>query len=291
MNFFSISPHFRFCLNSLPLAMALAVTSPAVADTYPSLLAPDPETRQAVAIAASVLPPEHVTTDIVRLAGEYSYGNGFDRNITLEISPDGRFLYKHCNCENVIDQVRGKVVLQDGQVIFYPESQRHTWPAGMGSVLIPVTWDQRLYLVPHHDIVGFSNQVNRGIEPVRRGSVGNYFLREGDWDRPAEGKPNLPGEWKNRLLETPVTGKIAGKDPAGRWIIDLGKMHGVYDGMELSAWSQDLRQFLTIFVTETGTSTSAIRVDGPAEPPTIQEWIVYSKIVPPGEPQPPGPRP
>jgi hypothetical protein len=264
----------------------MAVALPVGAQNYPSLLPSDPEARQAMAVAASVVPPEQVTSDVMRLAGEYGYGNGFDRNCTLEISPDGRFIYKLCNCETVVDQAAGKVVLQDGQVLLQPERPRQQWPRGMATVLVPVTWDQRLYLVPQNDILGFSNQVNRGVEPVSRGSMGNYFLREGDWDRPAEGKPDLPGEWKERLLDKPVTGLVAGKDPSGRWIINLGKDHGVYDGMELSAWAPDLRRFVTIVVTETGTHTSAVRTVNSLPGVAIQGWTVYSRVVPPGQ-QPP----
>lgn len=281
MKFFSIWPE-----GSLAgmIAIMLCITAPASAQQLPSSILPeDTEARQAAAVAASVIPPEHVTSDVVRLAGEYSYGNGYDLNCTLEISPDGHFLYKSCKYDRVIDQAAGCVVLQNGQLVLQPQIEPGEWPKGMGNVLMPVAWGQRLYLVPANDIRGFSNQVNRGLEPVRRGNMGSYFLREGDWDRPVVGKPDLPEEWKDRLLEKPVTGLVAGRDPSNRWIIDLGKDHGVYDGMELSAWAPGLRQFVTILVTETGTHTSAIKIVGAPENTRIQGWTVYSRVVPPGQ--------
>lgn len=265
------------------IAVMLCAAAPAPAQQYPSILPADMEARQAAAVAASAIPPDHVTSDVVRLAGEYSYGNGYDLNCTLEISSDGRFLYKKCQYERVLDQAAGCIVLKNGQLMLQPQVPHDDWPRGMGNVLVPVAWGQRLYLVPANDIRGFSNQINRGLEPVRRGNIGNYFLREGDWDRPVEGKPDLPQEWKERLLEKPVTGLVAGRDPSNRWIIDLGKDHGVYDGMELSAWAPGLRQFVTILVTETGTHTSAIKIVGAPVNTPIQGWTVYSRVVPPGQ--------
>lgn len=262
----------------------LLLTLPAAAPGRDASTLADPQARQAMAVAASVTPPEHATTDILRLAGEYSYGNGFDLNCTLVLSPDGRFVYKRCDCEVVVEEVVGRAALKDGELVLEAEVPRKSWPSGMHGVMIPVTWGQRLYLLPQDDFLGFSNQVNRGVEPISTGSMGRYFLREGDWDRPADGKPSLPHEWQQRLLEHPVRGTMTGKDPAGRWMINLGKKHGVYDGMELSAWAPDLRQFVTINVVETGAESSAVSVERTqSRNQQLTGWIVYSRVVPPGQ--------
>lgn len=246
-----------------------------------SLISDNLETRQAVAVAASVIPPDYAASDITRLAGEYSYGNGLDLNCTLEISSDGRFLYKKCSYDVVLDQAAGAVELEDGHLLLKPEKSHGPWPRGTSPILIPVSWGQRLYLIPQNDVAGFSNQINRGIEPVSRGSMGSYYLREGDWDRPVSGKPNLPEEWKKRLLDEPVTGLVAGRDPLNRWIISLGKNYGVYDGMELSAWAPGLLRFVTLLVMETGKDTSAVAVVGAPPEISILGWTVYSRITPP----------
>ena len=254
---------------------------PGVAAQPSTLLPTDRTSRDAVATAASVVPPQVASSDITGIAGEYSYGNGFDDNCTLEISADGRFIYKRCNCETVVYQAQGTVSLQDGQLRLNSEKAPDAWGAGSSDVLVPVSWGQRLYLVPHNDLAGFSNHVNRGTEPVTRGSMGSYFLREGDWDRPAPGKPELPGDWKARLLDEPLHGQVAGKDPSGRWIINLGKNQKVYDAMELSAWAPDGQRYVTLRVTETGTSTSAVEIMGPRKQAPIQAWNVYSRLAPP----------
>lgn len=263
-------------------AVAPIAQTPVRAQNAPSLLPGNGEIRNAAAIAASVVPPKHAASDISRLAGEYSYGNGFDVNCTLEISPDGRFLFKRCNCETVVDQALGQVeLMENGRLVLKPQQARDSWPRGTAQVLVPVSWDQRLYLIPENDFLGFSNHVNRGLEPVSRGSMGSYYLREGDWDRPATGKPDLPDEWQERLLDEPIAGQVAGRDPSGRWIINLGEDHGLYNGMQLSAWSRDLRKFVTLMVTEMGTHTSAVKIlSAPLNLP-IQGWTVYSKITPP----------
>lgn len=268
-------------LNFLCVVAILLAASIGNAQPIPSSVSDSTESRQAVAVAASVIPPNYAATDITRLAGEYSYGNGLDLNCSLEISSDGRFLYKKCSYEVLLEQAKGKVSLEDGRLILTPEKSHETWPRGTSPILIPISWGQRLYLIPQNDIAGFSNQINRGIEPVSRGSMGSYYLREGDWDRPASGQPDLPEEWKKRLLDEPVTGLVAGRDPLNRWIISLGKNYGVYDGMELSAWAPGLLQFVTLLVTDTGKDTSAVAVvDAPPEI-SIMGWTVYSKITPP----------
>ena len=264
----------------------LSCTATLAQDVTSSVLVQDTQARDAAAVAASVIPPQIAVGDVRSLSGEYSFGNGLDENCTLEISPDGRFFYKRCNCEVVVEQVAGIVAMQDGELRLQPDKPRDKWPRGAAPNLVPVTWGQRLYLVPQDDLVGFSNHVNKGLEPVTRGNMGRYFLREGDWDRPATGKPELPPDWKKRLLDKPITGQVAGKDPGGRWIINLGQNHGVYDHMELSAWTTDQRQFVALRVTETGSETSAVAIEGaPADTP-ILGWIVYSRIAPPAKDQP-----
>lgn len=247
-----------------------------------AMLPEDPDVRQAMAVAASVIPPDQATSDIARLAGEYTFGNGFDLNCTLVISPDGRFAYRYCSCDTVLDDITGNILIYNGQVILQTDRPRQSWPRGISSVMTPITWGQRLYLIPQDDYLGFSNEINRGVEPISHGSMGHYFLREGDWDRPADGKPNLPEEWQTRLLDEPLTGVVAGKDPSRRWIINLGHQHGVYNGLELSAWAPDLRRFVTIVVTDSGHETSAIQITTPGmENTSILGWTVYSRIAPP----------
>lgn len=279
---------FRYIVSSR-FVVATAILAGAVtchAQPGPSLVPANGDGQQAASVAASVIPPEYAASDIARLAGEYSYGNGFDVNCTLEISSNGRFLYKKCRYDAVLDQASGMVSLKDGHLVLKPEEPRQAWPRGTSPVLVPVSWDQRLYLIPQNDLAGFSNEINRGIEPVSRGSMGNYYLREGDWDRPATGKPDLPKEWKERLLDEPVIGVVAGRDPLNRWIISLGKNYGVYDGMELSAWAPGLLRFVTLLVLETGIDTSAVGIVGAPPDLAIVGWTVYSKITPPQAPKP-----
>ncbi len=267
----------------VPSETAGSLQPPAATPQSATLLPQDLAARQAAALAASVVPPARASADITTLAGEYSYGNGFNINCTLEISTDGRFLYKRCDCEDVVDQSTGRIKLDDqGNVVLEPVQPRASWPRGTAPVLIPVSWGQRLYLVPQDDVLGFVNQVNRGQEPVSRGSMGSYYLREGDWDRPTTGLPTLPEEWKSRILEDAVEGVVAGKDPSGRWIINRGKEHGIYDQMELTAWSPGGRRFLNLRVTETGTETSAVEVLSAPPNVSVQGWTVSSRMTPPG---------
>lgn len=238
--------------------------------------------QRAAAMAASSIPPQQARERIETLAGEYSYGNGFNLNCRLQISGDGQFVYQRCDCEEVVEQVAGVVSLgEDGHLRLNPVQARGKAGGMKDPVLVPVSWGQRLYLVPQKDMVGFLNQINRGAEPVQKGNVGQYFLREGDWDRPADGKPDLPPDLKQRILEKPLMGGVTGKDPRDRWVMNLGQNHGVYDGMELSAWAPDGSNFVTVKVTQTGVDSSAIKLLDSPENLSIQGWTVYSQLAPP----------
>src|SRR5690606_21553008 len=109
-------------------------------DVTSSVLVQDPLARDAAAVAASVIPPQIAVADVRSLSGEYSFGNGLDENCTLEISPDGRFLYKWCNCEVVVDQVAGIISMKDGELRLQPDKPRSKWPRGTAPRLVPVTW-------------------------------------------------------------------------------------------------------------------------------------------------------
>jgi hypothetical protein len=54
-----------------------------------------------------------------------------------------------------------------------------------------VRWGERTYLVPEDRLVDFADEIQRGDEP-RSGRFGSYYLREGDWERPATGAPDIP---------------------------------------------------------------------------------------------------
>lgn len=235
------------------------------------------EVREVSRIAASAIPPDMAKGSLSAIAGEFGFGNGFDINCNLEIYADGRFSYSRWNCDKKMEHTTGVVTLEHNRFVLHSErfAVGPHFP-GTGNTLIPVPWGQRLYLIPDNDLLGFCNQINRGIEPITHGTKGSYFLREGDWDRDVAGKPELPEEWKQYVLDVVPPGTIIGKDPSGRWIINLGVSHKMFLGLEMTAFSPDGRKFLPIQITEVGQDSCAVQVipQLSKKQSEIQNWTV-----------------
>jgi len=98
--------------------------------------------------------------------------------------------------------------------------------------------------------------VNRGAEPVNQGSMGNYYLREGDWDRDVTGQPQIPAQYRPYLLKSPPHGKIIRQESNGDWLVDFGSKSGAYVGLEVTAWSADRHRFTTLRLTSIGPDAS-----------------------------------
>ncbi len=55
--------------------------------------------------------------------------------------------------------------------------------------LVPVRWGQRRYLINAEMVAGFCDSIKQGWEPRDSVIGGPYYLRKGDWDRYAIGRP------------------------------------------------------------------------------------------------------
>jgi hypothetical protein len=60
---------------------------------------------------------------------------------------------------------------------------------------LPVRWGPRKYLIARQRIPDFLDAIRRGSEP-REMNWSLFYLREGDWDKPVRGSPDLPKHWK-----------------------------------------------------------------------------------------------
>ena len=183
------------------------------------------------------------------LAGEYSFGNGLDLNYDLHIVGDGQFTYQQASYEGVQAEAAGRVALRGNRLVLTPETATpEAWPNGMGLELVPVAWGDRQYLVPQKDMMAFINACNRGSEPVQQISRGQFFLREGDLDKPAPGRPDVPKAFAGLLLTKPVTGRVLSSDESGRWKVNVGRASGLQPGMELCASSPGNEDCVTVCV-------------------------------------------
>jgi len=115
--------------------------------------------------------------------------------------------------------------------------------------MLPLEWSGRIYLLYEEDLKNFANAVNLGIEP--RASLtsryyispwfGSFYLRSGDEQKKATGKPPLPEPWLSFLLSKPISANVLSIDEIVRakWnmtftaTIDKGSRDGLKVGMKL----------------------------------------------------------
>lgn len=103
-----------------------------------------------------------------------------------------------------------------------------------------VRWGRRIYLMDRELFRSFIEAINRGFEPRAvegyRTDYGDIYLREGDENKMADGRPSLPEEFLRDLLAAPVVATILTIKPEGRFTvatIDRGSAHGLKEDMEL----------------------------------------------------------
>ena len=112
-----------------------------------------------------------------------------------------------------------------------------------------VRWGDRHYLIPRSHLIRFCNAVNSGQEPGLGGLRDSPFflLRRQDVPKPVYGTPNVPEEFREFLLSSPLTARITcvlkdmveeGSNPEScsrRYIveIDAGSEHRLLPGMTL----------------------------------------------------------
>jgi hypothetical protein len=99
-------------------------------------------------------------------------------------------------------------------------------------LMVPVKWGKRQYLIRPDELTNFCSAINLGGEP-RDSHIGEFLMREGDWDIPVSGRPDLPAGYEGFLLSKTATGKVTEViDNTSVWI-DLGSEHGLKPGMKL----------------------------------------------------------
>ena len=230
---------------SLIIGMILSVAAVAVAGEPE-----DPKYSRESATAA-VSRREKILAEIESLhghewAGEYYAGDGLGVNTSLVVAPDSGYVFEWHGCLGLYDRNYGAVTWADGRIhlAFTFDNQRKGFQ-GIAPELIPVSWGQRHYLIPADDVAGFCNSVNDGGE-ARRNIHGSYFLRRGDEKKAVTGLPNVPVEYRDHLLKTPIEATITEVDvyvtrpSLSEWkfkdtpvVLDAGSSKGLRVGMQM----------------------------------------------------------
>ena len=132
-------------------------------------------------------------TRVDQIAGKYYLGKGLGFTFTLTVHPDGTFSSIWRGCLGIYAEASGSAFLRDGELVLEPVSRKGGTSRGLETRFLPIRWGERQYLVPSDQRLELAYQINEGHEP-RSSSFGNVYLREGDWDKPVAGEPDLPAE-------------------------------------------------------------------------------------------------
>lgn len=195
------------------------------------------------------------------IAGTYLQGHSRLFWRSLVIHPDGTFEYEMDGEIRVFQaEAWGTARVEAGTLILSPKKKKGEMPPRRLAI---VRWGPRLYLAPEPEIPDFANLVNEGYEPRSDSSGFSAYLREGDWDKPVSGLPDLPAKHRPLLLAQPLEGKVLRKlGKRHHFEIDLGSREGLKPGMKLTAVAEDLEYFdCKLTVVSTTETSSVVRGD------------------------------
>jgi hypothetical protein len=195
---------------------------------------------------------EMATGAVPDWAGEYSNGIEFGRNSRIKLAPHAGFTHSRGSaCGRTYDANFGAVVVRGNRLSLRYELPNDEAHFGGSREFVIVRWGQRIYLLPEEELGPFVNAVNSGKEPHKHciPSCAPFLVRRGDDEKPVSGTPDLPAEYRRRLLDRPITGRVVRvlddesefdleRGYGWRTIrveIDLGSDDGVWEGMELYA--------------------------------------------------------
>jgi hypothetical protein len=181
-------------------------------------------------------------------AGEYYDGDGFGTNVTLTLAPKNGFTVTWFGCLGLYDQNHGKVDWDGDRIkMSFAFDLEDGYIGSYAAEYKPIRWGDRVYLVPADKIIKFCNAANSRDEP-RKGVHGFFFLRKGDEEKEAEGKPELPEKFMPYLLDKPVNATVVSingiqEDRGSKnatVVVDKGKNDGLLPGMKLHVVEPDM---------------------------------------------------
>lgn len=141
-------------------------------------------------------------------AAIYYCGNGLSVNVEVELAPKSGFVFTWRGCLGLLDSNYGTATEKGGRLeLAFHFINALDGYSGLAPVFVPVKWGERRYLIASDELLAFANEVNGGSEP-RQDIHGSSLLRIGDEAKPATGKPELPKEAADLLLDQPVEGTL-----------------------------------------------------------------------------------
>ena len=154
-------------------------------------------------------------------------GDGF-RSHSLIVRPDGTATYSAMGCFNCWSTT-GSAKFDDDRLklSLMPE------PKDFPTEFFLVTWGDRRYLIANDEAKKFCNAVNQGR--AQRIDMWEFLTPRPVCNMEVHGLPRVPRSWQAFLLSTLIKGEIIDAPTLNRAEINLGKLNGVFEGMELFA--------------------------------------------------------
>jgi hypothetical protein len=197
--------------------------------------------RIAFLVVLAMLPSAGVPAQSVGdLTGKYYSGAPLGPWVHLSLRPDGTYTY---TCDTDVGHLgdrEGQIELAGTSLTLVATGTPGTEPDPfVPSQLVVVRWSDRVYLVFRDAGPLFAAYVTRGQEP-RTTEYGwfRFLLREGDWNKPARGLPELPEQWRKWLLVTPVEARVTRTIARHRAEIDAGARQKLEPDMLLNLVSK-----------------------------------------------------
>jgi hypothetical protein len=133
--------------------------------------------------------------------------------------------------------------------------------------MVPIKWDDRIYLIYSGNVNEFCNAVNLGIEPRKTLSsepyIGAFYLRDGDETKPVTGFPKVSDELISFFLNKPVDATITKVDLDSKIktaFINKGNNNKLKVGMRLVINNQEPSPWSGAVIIEVFKSTAKISI-------------------------------
>ena len=256
----------RKYLTVIALVMSFLVSSPVVEaqqsvsrtdETLPEEIASIARNRQ------EQIERELANSQRSEWAGRYGATEGLTTSVMLFWTPASGFMVWRESCSRPgVAQVNYGGVNFDGRSLTLSpertEGGRHSYD--ISSALVPVSWSEQHWLIPSDKLILFCYAVNSGsIEEIE-----TFFLKAEDYEKPREGLPEVPSEYRRYLGIEPIEAEVSAVGAGNeRWYppltLNVGRAEGVIAGMKFYLVdTQDIDMRLEI--TEVREHTAVTRV-------------------------------
>jgi hypothetical protein len=173
-------------------------------------------------------------------AGNYYSVDGATAGTALSWHPNVGFVVRWSTCSHGWRESAnyGVATLRSGMLTLSPElTDRDGSVYQIARTLVPVLWGQQHYFVWSDRLINFCYAVTNSKNAPE---VDAFFLKDVDRDKPRNGFPNVPTEFRQYLVRKPIVATVSGIKPnAQPWIrelaLDVGTADGVVPGMKFYA--------------------------------------------------------